>query len=307
VRGDDTIAISARPRLLAEGQYVVGHVLRASVGGRDRLGVHRTRVPRADPDLALTWGGARAHVARLNLVALPANAIRQGRRLIHLPARGAMETAFRNVHEPCVWPMAHAIDQITFALPASAVAEWAEDHTMPDTLLPDSISGSSLADPVLKAFGLAALAAIDDMHAPSQFFVDHVLDGVCRHLLTTFGAPRRGLRGGLAPWQERRAKDMMDAATDLSLADLAAGCGLSVAHFSRAFRQSCGMTPHRWMQGRRIDRAWGLVVGSDLTLAAIAQECGFADQAHLTNVFSRHFGSPPGAMRRRWRTAPSGY
>jgi regulatory helix-turn-helix AraC family protein len=56
-----------------------------------------------------------------------------------------------------------------------------------------------------------------------------------------------GTRGGLAPWQLRRATELMNARLDgrLPLTRLAGECGLSVRHFARAFRQSTGMPPHR--------------------------------------------------------------
>jgi AraC family transcriptional regulator len=49
-------------------------------------------------------------------------------------------------------------------------------------------------------------------------------------------------RGGLAPWQEKRAKELLEANIDgdLPLAQLAAECQLSKWHFSRAFRQATG-------------------------------------------------------------------
>lgn len=292
---------SARPTLVSEDLYVVGRVLRGSSRTDRALSVRRTRVSRTDPETALTWGGAAAHVARLNLIALPANEVQQGRQVIKLPPRPAMETSFRNVHEPCAWTMAHPVDQIAFDLPQEAIADWAEDHSVAGAMLPETMSGSSLADPVLKAFGLAVLPVLDKEIIDMQFFLDHVLDGVCAYILKSFGSRPRS-QGGLAPWQVRRAKEMLDSTNpSVALADVAAACGLSVAHFSRAFRQSCDMSPYKWLLSRKVERASILLRTTDTPLASIALDCGFADQAHLTNVVSKHFGSPPGALRRFWR------
>jgi AraC family transcriptional regulator len=38
-----------------------------------------------------------------------------------------------------------------------------------------------------------------------------------------------------------------------------------------------------------------------LPLADIAVACGFADQSHLTRVFSKTFRISPAAWRRQWR------
>jgi len=107
-------------------------------------------------------------------------------------------------------------------------------------------------------------------------------------------------RGGLASWQERRAVAFMEERLDQSfpVAAVADACGLSVNHFSRAFRRSMGKPPHRWLLDRRIGRARELLRETNLALADIALACGFAEQSHFTRVFTRTVGMPPGAWRR---------
>src|SRR4029077_9570364 len=108
-------------------------------------------------------------------------------------------------------------------------------------------------------------------------------------------------RGGLAPWQARRAAEMIRESLDgnIHLSDMARECGLSVSHFTRAFRKSFGMSPYRWLLERRIDRAKALLVTSDLAIADIAMRAGFSDQAAFTRAFVRIVGDSPG----RWRRA----
>ncbi|WP_211101524.1 AraC family transcriptional regulator [Niveispirillum sp. SYP-B3756] len=107
-------------------------------------------------------------------------------------------------------------------------------------------------------------------------------------------------RGGLAPWQLRRVLRMMgNLAGDHGLADLARECGISVGHFSRAFKQSAGMSPHQWLLERRVAQARHLLATSPSPIAEIAQQCGFADQSHLTRVFERITGTTPGRWRRQ--------
>jgi transcriptional regulator GlxA family with amidase domain len=71
-------------------------------------------------------------------------------------------------------------------------------------------------------------------------------------------------RGGLAPYQERCAKELMAAnlTEDISLLRVATACGLSARHFTRAFRQSTGLSPHRWLIEYRVERAKGLLIDS---------------------------------------------
>jgi transcriptional regulator GlxA family with amidase domain len=107
-------------------------------------------------------------------------------------------------------------------------------------------------------------------------------------------------RGGLAPWQLRRVLAVMgNLAGDHAIADLARQCGVSVGHFSRAFKQSAGVPPHQWLLEQRVRRAQHLLALSPVPIADIAQQCGFADQSHLTRVFERITGTTPGRWRRQ--------
>jgi AraC family transcriptional regulator len=63
--------------------------------------------------------------------------------------------------------------------------------------------------------------------------------------------------GGLVPWRLRRVTDYMAAhlGEDIALADLTALTGLSRAQFFRAFRQSTGQTPRRYLARLRLAAA----------------------------------------------------
>lgn len=295
---------SSNPTVVPEDRYVVGRVLRSGGSGGKSFSVRRTLVKERDPELALAWGGTRGCLARLNLRAVPEIDIRHGQKLITLPARAALETSFRETSEPCVWPMAHAVDQIGFELPCDALVQWAEDQSVGNALRSQFASGSGAVDPVLQSFGMAVRPLLENDGAKAQFFVDHILDGVASYMFDMTYLQRSAAPGRLASWQVKRAKDLIDSRLggDLSLAELAAACGLSVAHFTRAFRISCGVTPHKWLMSRRVDRAKTLLKTTDMALVRIAAECGFSDQAHLSNVFSKSVGDPPGAFRRRWQS-----
>ena len=88
-----------------------------------------------------------------------------------------------------------------------------------------------------------------------------------------------------------------DLACAPTLGHLAAEIGLHPAHVSRVFRRACGETLGEYVRRRRIEEA-ERALASDLSLAEIAAQAGFSDQAHFTRVFRRHFGVSPGARRR---------
>jgi AraC-like DNA-binding protein len=108
------------------------------------------------------------------------------------------------------------------------------------------------------------------------------------------------LRGGLARWQLKRAVDLLgeNLAVQIPLARVAEECGLSVRHFARAFRQSVGAPPRRWLRNLRIERAKELLHDVDLSLSDIALACGFADQSHFSRAFTAVVRLSPGLWRR---------
>ena len=69
--------------------------------------------------------------------------------------------------------------------------------------------------------------------------------------------------------------------------------------FARAFKQSVGTPPHRWLLLQRVLRAKSLLRDADRPLADIAIACGFADQSHFTRVFTHIVGTSPGAWRKQ--------
>ncbi len=117
----------------------------------------------------------------------------------------------------------------------------------------------------------------------------------------TCGRSRRG--GGLAPWQLRRAKEMLreNLCDNIPLAEVAQACKISVNHLSRAFKASTGQPPHQWVTAVRIEAARDLLANSPTSLVQVGAMCGFADQSHFSRVFARMVGCSPGAWRREHR------
>lgn len=106
--------------------------------------------------------------------------------------------------------------------------------------------------------------------------------------------------GRLTQAQMNRLVSRLNARSDnrLTVTEMAATVGLSESWFANVFKQTTGKTPLQWQMGKRIDLAQKLLVESDLTIADIAAQLGFSDQAHLTKAFRQIAGETPAAWRR---------
>lgn len=165
------------------------------------------------------------------------------------------------------------------------------------------VDGKVLVDPTIHDLAASAAATLDRPDRGAAVFRLQIGRAIGAHLIGLHADPdlaAEPARGGLAPWQLRRAQDRLRAELGgtPSLPAIAAECGLSVSHFARAFRQSLGVSPHAWLVRQRIARAKCLMRGRGPSLAEIALACGFADQSHFTRVFAREAGMSPGRWRR---------
>lgn len=96
-----------------------------------------------------------------------------------------------------------------------------------------------------------------------------------------------------------RLRDLLDARVSdgLTLSDAASVLGAHPTHLVRAFSGEFGIPPHRYLTGRRLDRARRLLLAGERP-AEVAAAVGFHDQAHLTRHFRRLLGVTPAAYAR---------
>ncbi len=163
--------------------------------------------------------------------------------------------------------------------------------------------GVGLGDETLRHLNLAAISALQASGQVNRLFVDHLNLALAAHVAEAYGGmemARRRVDGGLAPWQERRAKEMLlsDLTGATPLAEIARASGLSPTHFARAFRKSTGLAPHAWLLTARVEHAMTLLRRPGMSLSEIALACGFADHSHFTRVFGRKTGQSPSEWRR---------
>jgi len=88
-------------------------------------------------------------------------------------------------------------------------------------------------------------------------------------------------------------------AQSICLADLCQIADLSKRHFLRAFSESVGTTPHRYVLGLRIEDAKCRLKDTDESLTNVALASGFSHSQHFSTTFRNATGMTPSAFRQR--------
>lgn len=115
------------------------------------------------------------------------------------------------------------------------------------------------------------------------------------------GTVERTSRGGLALASLNRVVDFVNAdiSRPFTVQALAEVAGVSPRHFLRAFQQSTGSTPLRFIQNLRIEKAKELLSRAQASATEIALDCGFSHAQHFSTAFKKATGETPSGYRRR--------
>ena len=195
------------------------------------------------------------------------------------------------------------IHMLLMQIPTTAFRELAEQENVPSISELHYTRGQPVLDETIQHIGYSLLSALRAPDRINRLFTDHLMMALAAHTAQAYGGMQsifRPFKGGLAPWQEKRSKDILagDLAGKTSLQEVAKACGLSVGHFSRAFRNSTGLAPHAWLLRARIESAKAMLRRREISMSDIATACGFADRSHFARVFARMAGISPGAWRK---------
>jgi AraC family transcriptional regulator len=100
-------------------------------------------------------------------------------------------------------------------------------------------------------------------------------------------------------WLRTACELIQDCPRDTpALRDVAKTVGVHTTHLARVFRTFLGCTPGDLLRARRLNLAATALMNSNRTLAEIALDSGYSDQAQFTKAFCRLYGAPPGTYRR---------
>ena len=129
-----------------------------------------------------------------------------------------------------------------------------------------------------------------------ELLVSQAAIELARHLN---GCEEETVAGGLAPWRLRLIDERLsDMTCQPSLAELAALCGLSVRHLTRAFRNTRGCSLGDYIAGQRMEQARRLIA-SGMSIKSVAYTLGFSAPSNFTAAFARVVGETPRQYRFR--------
>lgn len=197
---------------------------------------------------------------------------------------------------------AHALRSLSFPLAQwQSILDEAADGRLPVDY--QRLSVGAFASPTIRSAVRNLWVLCDEEGAPSRLLARAAGCEILAELCRLGGTPFGHIRGGLAPWAERRCLELMRArlSEDIGLDELAAEARLSPFHFARMFKQSIGVPPRVHLTRLRMEKACELLETTDLPVTEIAHEVGYSSNQVLARVFIKHRHVSPTDYRRAVR------
>ncbi len=154
-----------------------------------------------------------------------------------------------------------------------------------------------------------ALALVEHDHSPQ------VAQIVARWLVLHLRRPGGQSQFAAPVWFEpsridavRHAQQLVDAdpTADHSIAALGAAVGVSARHLTRLFQAELDLSPARYVERVRVERARSLLDSTDLNTAEIAKQAGFRSAETMRRAFHRRLGASPDDYRQRFALSERG-
>jgi AraC family transcriptional regulator len=234
----------------AYGKRMAGYLhlieppIHATLGfGRSELAVTRLHAPNGFSDLTSNIPLEKAFSIHLHLRANRGGRLWLSGKLVPTGKRPSGGVTILDLEQDPIAFFPNPIDVVQFYIPRMALEEFAYENR---TAIVNTLSWPHCEmDTTLKHLGMSVLSAIQRREPAPKIFLDYIGETILAHATYVYGEPVGSpslIRGHLAPWQARRAKEFLNANLygDVSLASVADECDLSVSHFAHAFRRTFG-------------------------------------------------------------------
>ena len=252
------------------------------------------QVTTGEPPGQISLGEAPTHVLMFNLS--PVQGLRQkrdGRSFVSDMLAGEMTLMPQGVLSE--WSWKSTCDRLDVMVPTDVLGP-GTDLDVVDRFLFRDLEIERICQSLYREISL--VDAADRLYIESQV-VQLAAILVRRHSRAS-GSDSILPRGGLTRPQAKRVLEYIESnlARELTLRELSNIAGLSAYHFARMFKVAMGVTPHRYVLERRVERAKAMLRTSLTTLADISLSIGFCGQSHFTTAFHRVTGVTPAEFHR---------
>lgn len=248
-----------------------------------------------DPRIVIFFNDVSSHILMSNQDNRASDAYRPMKKAIYVPAGVPLWTSFTSFHRfSHIDIHVHKDRLIKYLLPSVG----------------SSVALSALRRPVeiqdCRAVETLAGLLVDELsnQARHAAYAESLVGSIIAGLLDLReGNAEEHSNARLTQAQMNKLISAIDRRTDrrMTVSEMADAVGLSESWFANVFKQTTGKTPLQWQLGKRISLAQTMLTDSDLSVASIAAQLGFSDQAHLTKTFRQISGETPAAWRRMQR------
>ncbi|KST66191.1 helix-turn-helix domain-containing protein [Mastigocoleus testarum] len=154
-----------------------------------------------------------------------------------------------------------------------------------------------LSDPVIRTLAEALYIQRHRNDPDAILYRESITETLIQHLqLIHFQSDSLGdIKPPSLDYLESYVRERLDC--KLTVSQLATIVGTSPQTLQRLVNKQFGQSVYEWVTTLRLERSLDLLSHSQMDLAAIAMESGFANQSHWTRLFRRKFGITPGKLR----------
>lgn len=175
--------------------------------------------------------------------------------------------------------------------PRSAVVRLAPSWA-PPPLLHGSLSPAAPELALAEALAVRWLAGDDIDRASARSLLLEILVRLLSLVLPPLPSSGASQQTRLAMEIKQRL-DFLEL-TSGKLCNEMADLGYRYEHLCRVFKRAFGMSPGRYLQQVRLEKARRRLVAGGVSVKQVAAELGFLDSAHFCHTFKRYAGQSPG-------------
>ena len=161
----------------------------------------------------------------------------------------------------------------------------------------------NLEDGQLEHLLRALLAMAQDGSDADAWLGELLVNAACIRLAKRYAVSKLNKvprRGGLPEARLKRVLEYINAnlGKNITLSEIAGVANMSLYYFAVLFRQSTGLSPHRYALNQRVERAKELLRDQKLSVLEISINVGFEHQNNFARAFRRVVGASPTQFRR---------